>query len=409
MQCVTVGRMELPLNLFPFYVLLLLLSLSQGRPPQGKNHSHHHSLAEGEQVGRSSRSTSSSSRNLPWEESSLVEEGGDDVVVDDGDDGNDQAHYRNSILRELGLENAYIPTMQKPILNISKEEYVAAYKEYMTNVRKRKEDAWKDVGPKRRRKNAVTKIRIFYDEGITDGEDNTTTFHFDINSNKDQESGKIIRIKRAELELPEGCRPLLNATKILGGDDRSYDVSSAVTSWLFSRKNKMNPSRPFTVSCSPLDSSSTPARLRLVTSEMSKNRTRRSVLPSTLQALKLNKPRSGVDCTKTRRGKTCCRRSLKIKFSDLGISEVIIEPAEFDAHVCVGRCNAKRVSYSSTHAIFQHILHEKKGKGFVPRPCCAPTKLAELDVIHINSVNPSKPKLEVTVLKDAIVSECGCS
>lgn len=171
----------------------------------------------------------------------------------------------------------------------------------------------------------------------------------------------------------------------------------------------MNPSRPFTVSCSPLDSSSTPARLRLVTSEMSKNRTRRSVLPSTLQALKLNKPRSGVDCTKTRRGKTCCRRSLKIKFSDLGISEVIIEPAEFDAHVCVGRCNAKRVSYSSTHAIFQHILHEKKGKGFVPRPCCAPTKLAELDVIHINSVNPSKPKLEVTVLKDAIVSECGCS
>jgi hypothetical protein len=51
-------------------------------------------------------------------------------------------------------------------MNISKEEYIAAYIQYMSNVRRRKEDLWKDVGPKRRRKNATTKINIFKGEGF---------------------------------------------------------------------------------------------------------------------------------------------------------------------------------------------------------------------------------------------------
>lgn len=218
---------------------------------------------------------------------------------------------------------------------------------------------------------------------------------------------KDIRVRKAEIHLPKGCRPLINA-KLISGED-TYDLTKAMISWLFAP----NPSPIFQLaaSCpSSLSSTSYPiSRLRLVTNELPKNRNRRSAPNSTLQSFKHKKHTSGIDCTKTRRGKTCCRKSLKIKFTDLGISEVIIEPQVFDAHVCVGRCNAKRVSYASTHALFQHILHQTKGKEFAPRPCCTPTKLTELDVIHVNSANPNKPKLEVTVLKDAIVEECGCS
>lgn len=50
-------------------------------------------------------------------------------------------------------------------VNISRTEYAAAYAKYMKNVRKRKEAAWNNVGPKRRRKNAVTRTHNFYDYG----------------------------------------------------------------------------------------------------------------------------------------------------------------------------------------------------------------------------------------------------
>lgn len=145
-----------------------------------------------------------------------------------------------------------------------------------------------------------------------------------------------------------------------------------------------------------------------------KRRTRRAAPtePSTLRSFTHKRDNGkGRECANTRHGKTCCRRSLKIKFSDLGISDVILEPKEFDAHVCDGRCNARRVSYSSTHAMFQHILHQTKGKKFAPRPCCVPTALEELDVLHLdpNGNRNGGPKLIVTILKDAIVKECGCS
>lgn len=134
--------------------------------------------------------------------------------------------------------------------------------------------------------------------------------------------------------------------------------------------------------------------------------------PSTLRSFTHKRESGrGRECANTRHGKTCCRRSLKIKFQDLGISDVILEPKEFDAHVCDGRCNARRVSYASTHAMFQHILHQTKGKQFAPRPCCVPTALTELDVLHLdpNGNRNGGPKLIVTILKDAIVKECGCS
>lgn len=44
---------------------------------------------------------------------------------------------------------------------------MVAYVQYMTNVRRRKEAVWMDVGPKRRRKNAITKIHFFEGEGIS--------------------------------------------------------------------------------------------------------------------------------------------------------------------------------------------------------------------------------------------------
>jgi hypothetical protein len=256
------------------------------------------------------------------------------------------------------------------------------------------------------------------------GYNQMTTFHFSIHQNL-KGNKQHVRVRKAELRVQKSsCTLLTNSTAAKkeeedgeGGEVIVYDLTQQVISWLFSSNKTTSPSFELPAHCtSPNNSSSSfGAKLKVVVrSDLLLRRGRRSSNPlskTSLQTFKSNSRMGGGgrECTKTRRGKTCCRRSLKVKFSELGISDVIIEPHEFDAHVCVGRCNnnnAKRLSFSSTHAMLQHILHQTKGKKFTPRPCCVPTKLAELDVIHLDATGT---KLEVTVLKDAIVTECGCS
>lgn len=99
--------MELYLSFFPIYVLLLLLSLSQGRPP--------HVGSEGGNPSSLLRDKGWTTRDksLPWDRQLEQEE------EDDFEEEDDQTRFKNNILKELGLEDAYIPNNSKVSLFLS--------------------------------------------------------------------------------------------------------------------------------------------------------------------------------------------------------------------------------------------------------------------------------------------------
>ncbi|CAL1298810.1 unnamed protein product [Larinioides sclopetarius] len=113
---------------------------------------------------------------------------------------------------------------------------------------------------------------------------------------------------------------------------------------------------------------------------------------------------SGARSKRSACGRECCRRPLRIRFKDIGW-DWIVQPAEFEAFYCKGRCRDSTDDFASTHALMQSILSFKGRK--VSRPCCAPRKLRPLNLLHYNDKQP--PELVVTRQKGMIVKECACT
>ncbi|XP_045120776.1 univin-like [Portunus trituberculatus] len=104
-----------------------------------------------------------------------------------------------------------------------------------------------------------------------------------------------------------------------------------------------------------------------------------------------------------RRRSNCCRRSMKVRFKDLPDFEFIESPNEFDAFYCSGRC-PPRYNPANEHALLQSLLklqHKKK----IPRPCCAPTALRGLHILHLTK----EGRITTTYWDDMIVTACGCA
>lgn len=115
------------------------------------------------------------------------------------------------------------------------------------------------------------------------------------------------------------------------------------------------------------------------------------------------KQRNRTDCTAE--NKKCCRHSLDIVFKEIPGFEFIIQPKQFDAGYCRGKC-PPRYNPANHHAVLQSLLW-KQDKSRVPRPCCAPSKLVELEILHVDETDPTK--LKVSSWKDMRVLECACS
>ncbi|GFX55707.1 inhibin beta A chain [Trichonephila clavipes] len=100
----------------------------------------------------------------------------------------------------------------------------------------------------------------------------------------------------------------------------------------------------------------------------------------------------------------CCKRPLNISFADIGWNW-IVDPKEFKAFYCKGRCEGSQGPFASTHALMQSIL--KVNGHNVSRPCCAPKKFRPLVLLHYDDNKP--PELKVTTMKEMIVKECVCT
>ncbi|KAJ6602315.1 Bone morphogenetic protein 6 [Pseudolycoriella hygida] len=115
-----------------------------------------------------------------------------------------------------------------------------------------------------------------------------------------------------------------------------------------------------------------------------------------------HRPRK-TDCTKENH--RCCRHTMDVVFKDLKGYEFIIQPKNFDAGYCRGKC-PPRYNPANNHAILQSLVW-KHDKTKATRPCCAPSKLMELEVLHVDENDHSK--LKVSTWSDMRVLECACS
>ena len=124
------------------------------------------------------------------------------------------------------------------------------------------------------------------------------------------------------------------------------------------------------------------------------------------------------DCSVQAGGKKCCRQHMKVNLQNFEGLNFILEPKEFDAYYCVGRCPARYLPRND-HTLLQSLIHIQSRHGgnnnnnvpgsgsLVKRPCCNPSEFESIDILYLDENDPTK--LEVKHWKDIIVSECACA
>lgn len=110
-----------------------------------------------------------------------------------------------------------------------------------------------------------------------------------------------------------------------------------------------------------------------------------------------------TECRKD--GQRCCRHTMEVVFKDLEGFGFIFQPKKFDAGYCKGRC-PPRYNPAHHHALLQSLIWQQDRER-APRPCCAPNKLTELEILHVDEHDHTK--LKVTIWKNIRVLECACS
>lgn len=170
----------------------------------------------------------------------------------------------------------------------------------------------------------------------------------------------------------------LTSARLRFPDSSHLDVTTAVHQWL-QQATPTSPPIPLTIPC------------------------RRRRCCKTRLELTVRPPRSKRSAHRACSG-NCCKKSLKISFKEIGWNWVI-QPKEFEAFHCKGRCRDVTSDFASTHALMQSILSHKGRK--VSRPCCTPKRLKPLSLLHYNDKTP--PELVVTRKKGMIVKECACT
>lgn len=101
----------------------------------------------------------------------------------------------------------------------------------------------------------------------------------------------------------------------------------------------------------------------------------------------------------------CCRHTMEVVFKEIKGFEFIIQPKVFDAGYCHGRC-PPRYNPAHHHAMLQSLIWNQNRER-APRPCCAPSKLVELEVLHVDEKDTEK--LKISTWTDMRVVECACS
>ncbi|XP_078572220.1 protein DVR-1 homolog [Branchiostoma floridae x Branchiostoma japonicum] len=100
--------------------------------------------------------------------------------------------------------------------------------------------------------------------------------------------------------------------------------------------------------------------------------------------------------------RSCCRRSLVVSFKDIGWDGWVMEPAEFDAHYCLGQCASYNLP--SPHAA---IMDQVVSPVYEMKPCCVPVPGQMRDLLIRYSFDGGKT-ISTQHIPNIIVNTCGC-
>lgn len=104
--------------------------------------------------------------------------------------------------------------------------------------------------------------------------------------------------------------------------------------------------------------------------------------------------------------KTSCRKhELYVSFQDLGWQDWIIAPKGYAANYCDGECSFPLNAHmnATNHAIVQTLVHLMNPE-YVPKPCCAPTKLNAISVLYFDD----NSNVILKKYRNMVVRACGC-
>ncbi|XP_014213705.1 bone morphogenetic protein 2 [Copidosoma floridanum] len=353
-----------------------------------------------------------------------------DEDFDDELSAEELAHLKSSMLKSLGLTST--PDIAKA--NVSQAEYERAHKEYMTRLRRSAEGTTDDGAHIRRlftmyardepmRDGAGIELRISASplEGHSIGSVESAVLRFllDHRETTDSTSQRESEVRVYSSRNETGVAELIASRTIHDSRRRwiDLDLTSELEARLRSlptpihlivqlwhkRDDRQDGKRPL----SRWSATFGTLNVHAVTSTRA-SRVRRSA--STLSAsgvrgghlMSLHRGRR-TEC----RGesKKCCRHHMHVKFTDIEGFDFIIQPRSFDAGFCRGRC-PPRYNPATHHAILQSLMW-KENRTRVPRPCCAPSKLEDIDILYFDEEDPTK--LKVSNWKDMKVLECACS
>uniref|UniRef100_A0A8C4QC41 TGF-beta family profile domain-containing protein n=1 Tax=Eptatretus burgeri TaxID=7764 RepID=A0A8C4QC41_EPTBU len=102
---------------------------------------------------------------------------------------------------------------------------------------------------------------------------------------------------------------------------------------------------------------------------------------------------------------SCKKHELYVSFRDLGWQDWIIAPEGYAAFYCDGECSFPLNAHmnATNHAIVQTLVHLMNPE-FVPKPCCAPTKLNAISVLYFDDSS----NVILKKYRNMVVRACGC-
>lgn len=181
-----------------------------------------------------------------------------------------------------------------------------------------------------------------------------------------------------------------------------FDSTEAVSSWVHGGEENLGLEVEISSGGWSALTTRTPAALNVFTISDARPIASRKRRATPDQLMSLHRGRR-TECRG--QNKKCCRHQMTVIFKDLKGFEFIIQPKDFDAGYCKGRC-PPRYNPAHHHALLQSLIWKEDRKK-APRPCCAPSKLAELEILYFDENDTSK--LKVSNWKNMKVLECACS
>ncbi|KAL3887866.1 hypothetical protein ACJMK2_000255 [Sinanodonta woodiana] len=105
------------------------------------------------------------------------------------------------------------------------------------------------------------------------------------------------------------------------------------------------------------------------------------------------------------RRQACQRHTLYVSFKSLGWQDWVIAPDGYAAFYCGGECSFPLGAHlnATNHAIVQTLVHLYEPTE-VPKPCCAPTQMTGISVLHFDD----NSNVLLKIYKDMVVKSCGC-